>query len=203
MSRHNRLFTLLAGTTNQHKLGEIKHYLDGLPITLKSLNDFSALPEIIENGRNFADNARKKARGYFEYFHIPTFADDSGLIVPALNGEPGVRSARYAGPDATYEQNNRFLMQKIAAVDPKEREAQFVCTICYKDEEREMLFTGTVTGMILTELRGTSGFGYDPLFYLPELGKTYAEISMAQKNDLSHRGQALEKFKKFLENNIL
>lgn len=203
MTNHNSLFTLLAGTTNQHKLAEIRQYLAGLPIPLNSLNDFPAFPEVLENGRTFAANARKKARVYFEYFQIPTFADDSGLIVPALNGEPGVRSARYAGPDATYDQNNRLLMQRIAAIDPKQRKAQFVCTICYKDGEQEALFTGTVNGTILTELRGTAGFGYDPLFYIPELGKTYAEISMDQKNALSHRGKALKKFKMFLENNIL
>jgi len=203
MTNHNNLFTLLAGTTNQHKLDEIKQYLAGLPITLKTLNDFTAFPDVAENGRTFAANARKKARVYFEFFKIPTFVDDSGLIVPALNGEPGVRSARYAGPDAEYEQNNRKLIQRIAALDQKQPEAQFICTICYKDGEQEVLFTGTVNGTILTELRGTAGFGYDPLFYIPDLGKTYAEISIAQKNALSHRGQALRKFKMFLENKIL
>jgi XTP/dITP diphosphohydrolase len=174
-----------------------------MPIKLKCLNDYSRYPEIIEDGKTFEENARKKARAYFEYSGIPVFADDSGLAIPALDGEPGVHSARYAGNNATYAENNQLLMSKIINIPVDQRVGRFVCTICYVDENREKIITGISKGIILDKLQGQQGFGYDPLFYVPALGKTFAEISMEQKNQLSHRGRAITLFKDFLKNEIL
>ncbi len=193
------MITLLSGTTNQDKISEFYALLDDRKVNLKSLRDFEIFPEVVEDGHTFKENAAKKARNYFEHFGLPVFADDSGLEVFALNNEPGVYSARYAGEDATYHENNLLLIDKIKKVPENQRQAQFVCTICYKDKEQELFFTGTTEGIILTEFRGNQGFGYDPLFYVPEVGKTYAELPMQEKNYISHRGKAIEKFIDYLK----
>ena len=157
---------------------------------------------MVEDGTTFEENARKKARAYFEYSGIPTFADDSGLVVPELNGEPGVLSARYAGEQSNYSANNHLLIEKIKNIPTDKREGKFICTICYIDETHEELITGTSTGIILDRLQGTNGFGYDPLFYVPSLGKTFAELSIDEKNQISHRGRAMIIFREFLKNRI-
>jgi len=172
-------------------------------IKLRSLNDYSGYPEVIEDGKTFKDNACKKARTYYDYFKMPVFADDSGLIVPALNNEPGVHSARYAGDKANYKKNNQLLLSKIRNIPLDQRLGRFICTICYIDSNHEEIITGTSAGIILNELRGQEGFGYDPLFYVPGLGKTFAELSMAEKNKISHRGKAIAKLKYFLQNEVL
>lgn len=172
-------------------------------IELKCLNDYSGYPDVVEDGKTFEENARKKAQAYFEYSGIPTFADDSGLVVPALNGEPGVHSARYAGNKANYADNNRLLISKIKSIPSNQREGKFVCTICYVDANCEKTITGTSEGIILDKLTGSEGFGYDPLFYVAELGKTFAELSMKEKNQISHRGRAMALFKTFLIKEIL
>jgi XTP/dITP diphosphohydrolase len=174
-----------------------------ISVKLKCLNDYSGYPDVVEDGKTFEENAKKKARAYFEYSGIPAFADDSGLVVPALNGEPGILSARYAGKHANYEDNNRLLIDKIKSVPEDKREGKFVCTICYVDKNYEKFITGTCSGIILDRLQGTEGFGYDPLFYVPELGKTFAELPMEEKNKISHRGRALIQFQEFLKNKIL
>ena len=177
--------------------------MSDISLQLKCLNDYSNYPHVIEDGKTFEENARKKARAYFEYSGISTFADDSGLVVPALNGEPGVLSARYAGNNATYADNNRLLIRKIADLPEEQREGKFICTICYIDVNHEELITGTSDGIILDELRGHGGFGYDPLFYVPALGKTFAELSMEEKNRISHRGRAIVLLKDFLKNEVI
>ena len=174
-----------------------------MPIKLKNLNDYSRYPEVVEDGKTFEENARKKALAYFKYSGVPTFADDSGLVVPALNGEPGVFSARYAGEKANYADNNRLLIERIRNIPKDKRAGKFVCTICYIDENYEEIISGSSAGIILDQLRGAEGFGYDPLFYVPELGKTFAELSMEEKNQISHRGRAMALFKEFLKNKIL
>jgi XTP/dITP diphosphohydrolase len=121
-----------------------------------------------------------------------------GLEVYALDNEPGVRSARYSGPEANYSKNNMLLIHKIKNIAPLERQARFVCCICYKDAQEEKYFTGITEGIILESLRGDGGFGYDPLFYLPELDKTFAELSTDEKNKLSHRGKAIRKLRNYL-----
>lgn len=197
------MFTLLAATTNTHKFAEIAKTLADMRLKLKCLNDYSGFPDVTEDGKTFEDNARKKADVYFKYFNMPVFADDSGLVVPALNNEPGVRSARYAGEESNYAKNNQLLMQKIVKLPSDHRTGKFICTICYKDDHLEQIITGTSEGIILDECRGQGGFGYDPLFYVPELGKTFAELTMDEKNRISHRGRAIINLKNFLENEIL
>jgi XTP/dITP diphosphohydrolase len=192
------MFTLLAGTTNTHKLIEINQLMSDLKLKLTGLSDYSNFPAVVEDGLTFSENAYKKARTYFDHFKIPVFADDSGLVVPALNNEPGVFSARYAGPNATYTDNNQLLIKSIKPIPPEKRTARFVCTICYIDQDCTEYFTGITVGMILTRLIGTKGFGYDPIFYIPQLNKTFAQLSMEEKNSLSHRGKAILKFKNYL-----
>lgn len=177
--------------------------MSDIDIELKSLNDYSEYPEVIEDGDTFEQNAQKKAHTYFESTGIPVFADDSGLVVPALNNEPGVRSARYAGEKANYVNNNELLISKIMNIPADQRTGRFICTICYIDSNQEKIITGTSEGLILDELRGDKGFGYDPLFYVPSLGKTFAELTMLEKNKISHRGRALELLKNFLKNEVL
>ncbi len=193
------MFTLLIATKNRHKLNEISTILVNRPIELKSLADFGNSPEIIENGQTFRENAAIKADTCFEYFHLPAMGDDSGLEVPALGNEPGVFSARYAGADTNDLKNNLYLLDKMKGLTGEQRRARFVCTICYRDEGHREFFTGITEGYILDEFRGQSGFGYDPIFYIPEIGKTYAELSMEEKNAISHRGKAMIKFAAFLD----
>lgn len=192
---------LLLGSTNPHKLQEIKPLFDELNIALLSLADMDPIPEIEEDGLTFEANAAIKARICFEAFKMPVFADDSGLEVKALAGAPGVYSARYAGEHSDYLANNMLLLKNMQNIPENERQARFVCTVCYKDAHSELYFTGSSEGIILNEFRGTGGFGYDPLFYIPHLGKTYAQLSMEEKNILSHRGKAIAKFVKYLKKN--
>jgi len=189
---------ILVATGNKHKLQEIEEILSDLPVKLKSVYDLPKQLEVEETGNTFAENALIKAQAYFKLSGIPTLADDSGLVVPALNDEPGIHSARFAGEEANYAKNNVLLLEKMINFTEEQRKARFVCTVCFKTKENEWFFTGTTEGLILTELKGEGGFGYDPLFWVPELGKTYAQLSQEEKNRISHRAQALEKFKNFL-----
>jgi len=192
------MINLLAATTNRDKIAEYREMIPPDKANLTTLADYTDYPEAVEDGLTFEENAAIKARVYFNHFGIPAFADDSGLEVAALNNEPGVNSARYAGPLVNYAANNRLLLEKMASVAESERQARFVCVICFTDGKQEWFFRGMTEGIILCELRGTGGFGYDPLFYLPELKKSYAELSMAEKNACSHRGKALKLFLSFL-----
>ncbi len=193
---------ILIATGNKHKLQEIAEILADLPLRLKSVHDLPRSLEVEETGRTFRENAALKARAYFSLASMPVLADDSGLEVLALNNEPGIYSARYAGEHANYHQNNRFLLEKMRSLKGDQRKARFVCTVCFKTEEKEWFFTGITEGFILTELKGESGFGYDPLFFVPELNKTYAQLSREEKNRISHRAKALAQFKKFLKTYI-
>jgi len=185
--------TLLVATGNAHKLAEILPFMDNRPVVLKSLADFSHVPEIVENGSTFRENALLKARICFDYYGLPVISDDSGLEVPALNNAPGIYSKRFSAEDASDLQNNLYLLEKMSAFSGAQRKARFVCTVCYKDKTYEKVFTGITEGVILKDFSGSSGFGYDPLFYIPELGKTYAELSREEKNIISHRGKAMRK----------
>lgn len=196
------MFELIVATQNKHKLQEIQPLFGSRPIHLKSLADMKMVPEIIENGSSFQENAAIKARICYQAYKQPVIADDSGLEVFSLNNEPGIYSARYAGPQADYKLNNRLLLQKMRSVPEGERQARFVCTVCYIDKSGEYFFTGYSAGVILAELRGEGGFGYDPLFYVPHLGKTFAELSMEEKNTLSHRGNAIKKLITFLDKKL-
>lgn len=184
---------LLVATRNQGKLREIRRLLGDAAVMVKGLDDFDTLPEVEEDGATFAANARKKAATMAALTGCVTLADDSGLAVDGLGGRPGVHSARYAGEDASDADNNSKLLQDMAQLPPGRRQAAFHCVmaLCSPDGECR-LFEGRLDGVILTQARGAGGFGYDPLFLVPEYGKTLAELSLDIKNRISHRGRALK-----------
>ncbi len=183
---------IVIATGNQGKLREIRQLTLRRGWQWLSLADFAAIPPPDEPGLTFAENARAKALYYAGQTGLPTLADDSGLVVDALDGAPGVQSARYAGPDRDDAANNRKLLERLAGVPADQRTARFCCAMALAAAGRVLAeTTGCVEGRILEVPRGAGGFGYDPLFYLPQLGRTMAELSPDEKNRLSHRGQAL------------
>jgi XTP/dITP diphosphohydrolase len=168
-------------------------------IALELLPSFESLPAYEENASTFAENAAGKALHYSRLCEGLIFADDSGLVVPALGGEPGVLSARYAGPGASSAERNAKLLHELQGKCGRERGAYFVCAIALAERGRaKAIVTARVDGEILEAPRGTQGFGYDPVFYVSELGKGFAEISATQKNEYSHRGRAFRKLLAFL-----
>ena len=185
---------LVVATRNAGKLKEIRRLLEGTGILVLGLDAFPDLPEVLEDGATFAENARKKARETARLTGRLTLADDSGLEVAALGGAPGVYSARYAGEGAGDAANNEKLLAAMAEVPQGERRGAFVCAmaLCGPDGACT-IFDGRLEGMILEELRGSGGFGYDPLFLVPEYGQTLAELPLEIKNRISHRGQALRR----------
>ena len=193
---------IVFATKNEGKVKEIKEMLTGMNIDLISLNHYNQLPEVNEDGKSFFENALKKAKIISEFTGETVLADDSGLQVDVLNGEPGIYSARFAGNNATDEENNNKLLAKLKDVPQQKRSASFVCSlVLYKKDGSYDSFEGKWEGQIIDERRGENGFGYDPIFYTPELKKTAAELPSAIKNKVSHRGQAFAKLKKVLEKN--
>lgn len=181
---------LVLATTNQNKVREFRQFLSEFPVTVKSLSDFGPLPGVIEDGSTFDENAYKKAHHYAKVLGVPAIADDSGLVVDALNGAPGVRSARYAGEDASDQDNCRKLLAEMEGQG--NRKASFVCVLSIAVPSGPALtYEASCDGTILDAPRGSNGFGYDPLFYYEPYGKTFAEISMEEKNKVSHRGKVL------------
>ncbi|NLK07901.1 MAG: XTP/dITP diphosphatase [Firmicutes bacterium] len=183
---------LVIASKNKGKVKEIHALLKDLAIEVVSLEDFPNAPNVLEDGHTFAENALKKARLIREFTGLTTLADDSGLEVDFLQGAPGVRSARFAGECASDADNNKKLLELMEDVPESQRTARFKCLIAVvgKNGQTEIL-DGSCEGTILTEARGSGGFGYDPLFYVPELGKTFAEMTAEDKTKLSHRGKAL------------
>jgi XTP/dITP diphosphohydrolase len=190
---------LLVATGNKGKMNEIRQILAGFFEHLYCLGDFPNLPEVIENGLTFEENACKKALSAARATGIPSIADDSGLVVDALGGRPGVHSARYAGTGASDAENNRRLLDEMAGIMNHQRTASFYCAValCFPDGTCKT-FCGTLNGVLLNSPQGAGGFGYDPLFFIPEYGKTLAELGLEVKNGISHRGRALEKLAKYL-----
>ena len=185
---------LLVATRNAGKLAELQTLFRETPFKLISLDDAGVNFEVEETGTTFAENAVLKATRYGEAAGLPTIADDSGLEVDALDGAPGVLSARYAGPDATDEERNAFLLRNLADLPRNSWTARFRCSIAvFRPGQGVRVVEGTVEGVITDRPRGENGFGYDPVFYLPELGQTTAELSPEHKNRLSHRGIAARK----------
>ena len=183
--------TLILATRNQGKRREIQDML-GSDIQVLSLDTFPNAPEVIEDGNTFEANAKKKAREIAKYTDLPALADDSGLVVDALNGAPGVYSARYAGKDATDKANNDKLVENLRGIPASQRTAHFCCAMALATPDGRVQTAEAVwEGRILTTPRGANGFGYDPLFYVPTHNATSAELSSDEKNRLSHRGQAL------------
>ena len=184
---------------NNGKLKEINELLKGVVTTTLSLQDFPDLPEIEEDGLTFEENAIKKAKITCLATGKPVIADDSGLMVEALGGKPGVYSARFAGNAATDEQNNEKLLRDLTGIPAEKRLASFQCIIAlYMPDGSCITFSGELQGLILESPRGSGGFGYDPLFLVREYGKTLAELSPEIKNRISHRGKALNKLKSYL-----
>ncbi|WP_234570868.1 RdgB/HAM1 family non-canonical purine NTP pyrophosphatase [Rhodohalobacter sp. 614A] len=194
MSKPTELF-LASG--NPHKIEELQQILKPLGIHLKSTLDFPDAPEVEEDQPDLQGNALKKARFWFEKTGLPSIADDTGLEVEALGGAPGVYSARYAGENVTYQQNVDKLLRELG--NEENRKAQFRTVIAYLTDDDEYVFEGVCKGQILTEQRGEKGFGYDPVFQPTGYDKTFAELDSEEKNKISHRGKALEKFLQFLK----
>jgi XTP/dITP diphosphohydrolase len=182
---------LVLATRNRHKGDELAAILGGLGIRIRTLDEFPDAPEVVEDGDTCEANAIKKAHAIAAWTGLPAVADDTGLEVDALGGRPGVYAARYAGEDATYEDNCRKLLLELTGVPPEQRTARFLTVAAIAlPLDGVRVAQGVLDGVIAEEARGALGFGYDPLFLIPELGKTLAELSADQKNAISHRGKA-------------
>ena len=192
---------LLLATRNPGKIGEIKSILEALDIMILSLDDVKGdPPEVVEDGETFAANAEKKALAVAKWAGIPALADDSGLIVPALGGEPGVHSSRYAGEEGNSEANMALLLAKMEEVPESERLAYFVCVmVLAAPDGRTWQSGGRVDGLITYEKQGKAGFGYDPIFFYIPADMTFAEMDIREKNKVSHRHRALVAFVKMWE----
>jgi XTP/dITP diphosphohydrolase len=188
---------IILATGNKHKVVEIKDILKDLPVTIKPMTDFDKYPDVIEDGQTLQDNAIKKATEVAKYFNSWAIADDTGLEVNYLNGAPGVYSSRYAGENCSYADNNNKLLKALNGVQMENRQAQFRCVIALSDPQGnvKILAEGKIKGYIAESLSGTTGFGYDPLFYVPNCEKTFAELGEEIKNQISHRALALKNFK--------
>lgn len=204
----NQKITLVLASTNTGKTRELRAMLEGFPVDIRNLSDFGPIPAIEEDGDTFDANAYKKASLTARYLGFAALADDSGLVVEALGGAPGVHSARYAGEKATDAENNAKLLAAMEGV--ARRNAAFECVISIAVPTGQALtYEGRCEGEVLSEIRGDKGFGYDPLFFCPELGKTFGEADLDEKSRVSHRGRALaevraefEKILIWLEQNL-
>jgi XTP/dITP diphosphohydrolase len=185
--------SLVLATRNKHKVDELSAMLAGLPVQLLSFHDFPEMPEVVEDGATLEENAAKKAREVAAFTGLPALADDTGLEVDALGGAPGVRSARYAGESANWVANNRKLLSELADVAGPARAAAFRCVVALAVPGGEVnKVEGRTRGVILEEPRGDGGFGYDPLFLPDGFDRTYAEMTVNEKNAVSHRGKAIK-----------
>ncbi|PIE56192.1 MAG: Non-canonical purine NTP pyrophosphatase [Desulfobulbus propionicus] len=184
---------IVLATTNTNKVKEIQTLLENSPLKVRYLSEYGPMPSAVEDGETFDENAYKKALHYSKVLGLPCLADDSGLAVQALNGSPGVYSARYAGDDASDADNCEKLLKEMEGI--KDRAASFFCVLSLATPGGPALtWEGRCDGEILTAPRGKSGFGYDPLFYFPAFGKTFAEVDTTTKSSVSHRGLALREF---------
>jgi XTP/dITP diphosphohydrolase len=191
---------LLLATTNRHKLNEYRAILGDVPFQLCSLQDVQMDIDVEETGQTFAENAKIKALAYASAAGMLSLADDSGLEVDALGGEPGVYSARFMGKDTPYEERFRLILERLQGLSGPERSARFRCAIALAEPTGYYrVVEGVVEGQISDHPRGAGGFGYDPIFLVPELGKTFAEIAPEMKNRLSHRGRAARLARLLLE----
>lgn len=184
---------LFFATGNQNKMIELNALIQRKGITVRSLKDLEGYAEPPETGSTFRENAKIKAEAACAFTGLPSLADDSGLVVDALNGAPGVYSARYSGENASSESNNQKLLREMKDVPRGERDARFCAVLCLALPDGRCFFSeGKVEGYILTEYRGENGFGYDPLFYVAETGCGMAEMTLEQKNTVSHRSRAFD-----------
>lgn len=191
----NQKNVVVLATNNLKKLSEIAAALPNFKI--KTLKDIGCSADIPETADSFQGNAFLKAKYVWDNYRLPCFSDDSGLVVPTLDGEPGIFSARYAGPKKNDEDNINLLLKNLATKE--DRSAYFITVICYFDGQEDRYFEGKVEGTIITEKRGTDGFGYDPVFIPKGYDRTFAQMSLEEKNKLSHRAKAVIQLKAFLK----
>ena len=190
---------LVLATRNRHKGEELVALLGDLGITIRTLDEFPNAPDVVEDGDTCEANAIKKASAIAEFTGLPAVADDTGLEVDALGGRPGVYAARYAGEDATYEDNCRKLLWELMGVPREQRTARFLTVAAIAlPSDGVRVAQGTLDGVIAEEASGTLGFGYDPVFLIPELGKTLAQLSADEKNRISHRAKAFARMREIL-----
>lgn len=182
---------IMIATSNAHKVEEFKRMLQPYGYEVRSLLDLDEEIDIEENGTTFEENALIKAKTIYDKLHIEVIADDSGLAVNAMHGEPGIYSARFLGRDTSYDVKNQYIIDQVK--DAEDKGAQFVCAIAYIDADgHENVFTGVVEGEIYDHIEGAKGFGYDPIFYYPPFKTTLANVSEDKKNEVSHRGKAIQ-----------
>ena len=192
--------TLLLATTNQHKLEEYNAIFSHLPVILRSLREVALEMDVEETGQTFAENARIKALAYAQATGMLSLADDSGLEIDALGGAPGILSARFAGRDTPYQERFRLILEQLKGLTGGQRAARFHCAIALAEPSGYCrVVEGVIEGVIADRPRGVHGFGYDPIFLVPELGKTTAELTPEQKNRISHRGRAAQLARVLLE----
>jgi len=189
---------LVLASGNKDKIKELRETLEPLGIKLLSTYDYPELEEVVEDQETLEGNALKKARYTARHTNLPSVSDDTGLEVDALDGAPGVYSARYAGKEATYRDNLQKLLNELESVPEENRTARFRTVVAFVDGDQEKTFEGVCEGTILTEPKGEGGFGYDPVFRPQNHKQTFAELSPEAKNKISHRGKAIEKFVKWL-----
>ncbi len=189
---------IILASHNPHKVEEMKSVLRDLSVEIITLDDYPEVGDIEETGKTLKENALLKARTVNRLTGLPAIGDDTGLEVDSLNGGPGVYSARYAGENATYEDNVKKLLMEMSDIRKNERTARFRTVAAFVDGETELTSEGKIEGMITFEPKGRSGFGYDPLFFISEMNCTFAELSTEEKNKISHRGHALQNLHKQL-----
>ena len=189
---------ILLASRNPDKLKEVSRKVEPFGFELLSASDFPDLPEIEEDGETLKANAQKKALILHRLTNLPTLADDTGLEVEAMGGRPGVYSSRFAGPGATYADNVEKLLRDMEGVPQEKRQARFRCVLAYVDAGKTQYFEGIIDGFIAEKASGQRGFGYDPIFYVPDEKMTFAELTLERKNQISHRGRALDAFVEYL-----
>jgi len=194
---------LILATQNIDKISEIKALISNLPVEILTQDQLSDFPNTIEDKNSLKGNAEKKAKNVWKKFKLPVVADDTGLFVDYLNGQPGVKSSRYAGENATYKQNREKLLKELHGVSPIERGAKFRTVLVFIDEDGVThYFMGVCKGFISEKESGDKGFGYDSLFHPLQSNKSFSQLTSQEKNEISHRGIAMRKFRDFLKKNI-
>lgn len=189
----------MLASANRHKVREIQAMLADLPVRVRSLAEYPGAPVVVEDGATYTENALKKARSAAEFTGKPALADDTGLEVDALDGRPGLYAARFAGEGCTFQDNITKLLRLLEGIPMECRGGRFVCVLAFVvPGARELIVEGELRGGITEEQSGVGGFGYDPVFFVPEAGKTMAELSFEEKNRISHRRRALDKAREFL-----
>ena len=189
------IMELVIATHNKDKFKELFLGLKSLELKLHSLNDFPEIGEIIEDGDTLEENALIKARSVFKLTGLPSISDDTGLEVAVLNGQPGIYTARYAGENCSYSDNVNKMMDEMKLVPWESRNAEFKTYMAYVDKHVELTACGVVKGKIDKKIKNVGGFGYDPIFYVSEFKRTFSEMSIEQKNKISHRGKAIKAIK--------